>query len=69
MKEWIEHYKSEGVEHFYLINNNSSDNYMDIINEYENIITLFNFKKKGQQCAAYNTCFMPHKNETKCKRS
>ncbi len=42
MKEWIEHYLDEGVEHFYMINHNSTDDYLDIINEYQDKITLMN---------------------------
>ena len=42
LREWIEHYIAEGVEHFYLINNNSNDNYMNILNRYikRGMITL-----------------------------
>ena len=29
IKEWIEHYLNHGVEHFYLINDNSNDNYLE----------------------------------------
>ena len=28
LKEWIEHYILNGVEHFYLINNGSTDNFL-----------------------------------------
>ena len=31
MKEWLEHYINEGVEHFYLIDNGSDDEYMKIL--------------------------------------
>lgn len=34
LREWLEHYIAEGVEHFYLINNDSNDNYMNILNRY-----------------------------------
>jgi mannosyltransferase OCH1-like enzyme len=42
LEEWINHYIKEGVEHFYLVNNGSDDNFMDIIDKYSNIITLVN---------------------------
>ena len=41
LEEWIVHYLYHGVDHFYLINDNSDDNYMDIIKKYSNHITLF----------------------------
>jgi len=40
IKEWIEHYILEGVEHFYLIDNGSTDNYENEIKKYEDKITL-----------------------------
>ncbi len=40
-KEWLEHYIRQGVEHFYLIDNGSDDNYRDVIKPYMDKITLF----------------------------
>ena len=40
LKEWLDHYISEGVEHFYLIDNGSDDNYNVKIEPYMNKITL-----------------------------
>lgn len=34
LHEWIEHYLMEGVNHFYLIDNNSTDNYQKILEPY-----------------------------------
>jgi len=34
LKEWIEFHKLVGVQHFYLYNNNSTDNYMEILLPY-----------------------------------
>ena len=34
MKEWLEFYKLVGVQHFYLYNNFSTDNYLKILNHY-----------------------------------
>ncbi len=31
LKEWIEYHEMIGIEHFYLYNNNSDDNYRDIL--------------------------------------
>ena len=43
LKEWIEHYLLHGVDHIYLINDNSSDEYEQILKPYieKHIITLF----------------------------
>jgi hypothetical protein len=42
LKEWIEHYLFHGVEHFYLINDSSTDNFQEILKPYieEGLITL-----------------------------
>ena len=40
MDEWIQHNISEGIQHFYLIDNGSTDNYLDILNKYIGKITL-----------------------------
>lgn len=41
--EWIEHYLSEGVEHLHLIDNGSSDNYIELIQSYidRGIVSLY----------------------------
>jgi len=70
IKEWIRHYLHHGVEHFYLINDNSSDNFMKIIQEYidKNIITLFNVYEPyylGRQRNLYNRHILPLIKESK----
>jgi len=44
LKEWIDHYIYHGVEHIYLINDFSTDNFLEILQPYidKNIITLYN---------------------------
>jgi len=70
IKEWIMHYLYHGVEHFYLINDDSDDNFMDIIKEYidKGKITLFNVKEPyylGRQRNLYNRFILPRIKETK----
>jgi hypothetical protein len=70
IKEWIRHYLHHGAEHFYLINDNSSDNFMEIIQEYvdKNIVTLFNVNEAyyfGRQRNLYTRHFLPIIKETK----
>lgn len=44
LKEWLNHYFFHGVDHIYLINDNSSDNFMDILKPFlnKNLVTLYN---------------------------
>lgn len=64
LREWIEHYINEGVEHFYLIDNGSNDNYKNIINDFEDYITLFIDNERYKQSEHYNKYFLPLKNES-----
>ena len=65
IKEWIEHYLSEGVEHFWLIDNGSTDEYEDQIKPYMDRVTLFKDSTKHQQIALYDKYVLPKINETK----
>ena len=70
IKEWIEHYLHHGVEHFYLINDNSDDNSVEVIQEYidKNIVTIFNVNEPyylGRQRNLYNRHILPLIKETK----
>lgn len=54
LEEWINIHLKEGVEHFYLINNDSTDNYMEIIDKYKNYITLKHVNGVVQQLNSYS---------------
>lgn len=57
LKEWIEYHRLIGVDHFYLYNNNSTDNGVEILKPYidEGLVTLIDWKcPPPSQCAAYN---------------
>jgi hypothetical protein len=69
LKEWVEHYLYHGVEHFFLIDDNSTDNSVDILQPYikNGIITLFQEKCDyflGRQMYLYNKCIFPHYKES-----
>lgn len=64
LEEWLQHYINEGVEHFYLIDNGSTDNYLPIIEKYNNYITLFKDDTRFSQLQHYNNYFIPHKNDS-----
>jgi len=66
IEQWLKHYIKRGVQHFYLINDNSTDNFLKVIEPYQDFITLFDFDKTtdiyipgGRQPAAYHKCFSP----------
>jgi hypothetical protein len=69
IKEWIEHYLKEGVEHFYLIDNGSTDDYEEKISDYINYITLVKDSTRlpyGTQSHLYQKIFLDLiKRETK----
>jgi multimeric flavodoxin WrbA len=68
LKEWIDHYLNRGVDHIYLINDNSTDDYMKTLTPYieEDKITLYNNeipRVKRMQVYAYNQYFNKHLKE------
>jgi len=69
LEEWLLHYIYRGTEHFYLVNDNSNDKYIEIINKYSSFITLFNndiqTKEVGRQVMIYNKYFKNILNESK----
>jgi hypothetical protein len=69
LKEWIEHYLSVGAEHFYLINDQSTDNYADILKPYieNNVVTLNSpvwSQYYGRQRDMYNAYVLPFLKQT-----
>lgn len=67
LEEWIEYHRFIGINKFYLYNNNSNDNYMDILKPYiqKNIVELKEYPGDSKQMDAYNDCLMKHKKDTK----
>jgi hypothetical protein len=66
LKEFIEHYKWQGVEHIYLIDNGSTDNFKDILGECGDYVTLFDRPTAHKQEQNYNEIFNSTiKNESK----
>lgn len=71
LKEWIEYHRLVGVEHFYLYNNNSTDNYLEVLAPYisTNIVELTDWPTTRttpfeNQVEALNHCLA-----TKCRGS
>lgn len=70
LKEWIEHYLYHGVQHFYLLNDESDDNYYDILEPFikRDIITLIDVnwdRYLGRQEHIYNHYILPKIKESK----
>jgi hypothetical protein len=61
LDEWINHYLYHGVDHIYLLNDFSNDNYINIINKYTDKVTLFHndivTKEVGRQNLLHNKYF------------
>lgn len=59
LKLWIEHYLWQGVEHFYLIDNNSDDNPLSILQDYidKGIVTYYFLPEKFKQVQHYQHVF------------
>jgi hypothetical protein len=65
-KEWIEYHQMLGVEHFYLYNNNSEDNYVEILKEYidKEIVTLTEWPEIPGQISAYKHWYEHYRHES-----
>lgn len=66
LKEWIEYHIKAGVDHIYLYNNNSSDNYFEVIKPFVSFgfVDLIDWPYNQAQMEAYQDCFNRFKNET-----
>ena len=58
INEWITHHKKEGVDHFYLIDNGSTDNYEETIPKDPNLITIVKDTSKFSQLRLYNELYL-----------
>lgn len=66
MREWIEYHRIIGIDHFYLYNNFSDDNYKKVLNPYiiEGLVTLIEWPVKQGQMSAYKDCAEKYAFET-----
>jgi len=69
LSEWIQHYLLRGIDHIYLVNDNSTDNFMPIINTFAGKVTLFHneivTKDLGRQIQISDKYFRPLLSQTK----
>lgn len=67
LKEWIEYHLLIGVEHFYLYNNLSNDNYLEIIEPYvkSGLVDLIDWPvPPPSQFPAYEDCFKKYRSDS-----
>lgn len=67
LREWIEFNHIVGVEHFYLYNNNSEDDYMNVLKPYIEcgLVTLTQWPYNQKQMECYMACIDEYASETK----
>ncbi len=66
LKEWIEYHRIIGIDHFYLYNNNSTDNYIDVLQPYvdSGLVDVIFWKDKPGQMTAYFDCARRYREES-----
>lgn len=66
-KEWIEWHLKQGVEKFYIYDNESNDNTKDVLAPYidSGVVEYTYFPGRKRQLAAYDDCFERHRLDTR----
>ena len=66
LKEWLEFHEMIGVEHFFLYNNNSEDDYQTVLNPYleRGLVTLIDWPYNQAQMAAYKHFYDTFRHDT-----
>ena len=67
LKEWLDYHITIGVDHFYLYDNNSIDDYRSVVQPYidKGIVTLIDWPYRQAQVKCYKHCLETYCNETK----
>jgi hypothetical protein len=66
LDEWICYHLLVGVNHFYMYNNNSEDDYLSVLQKYidQGVVTLVQWEKNQAQMEAYRDCIDRFADET-----
>ncbi len=66
LKEWIEYHKMIGIKHFYLYNNNSTDNYKEVLAQYikNGLVTLTEWPYDQGQISSCKDFYENYRNDT-----
>ena len=59
LREWIEHYKWQGMDVILLLNNDSTDDWQSITKDYPGLVTVIDAPGRHQQLPAYNDKGLP----------
>ncbi len=67
MDEWINYHKLVGVDHFYIYDNESTDNLKEVLKPYikSGLVEYRYWKGKSEQLRCYNYALNKHRKETK----
>ena len=67
LQEWLTYHLTLGIDHFYLYQNNSTDNYMEVLSPYikSGIVTLNEWPDNPGQNTAYMHWYKHYRTETK----
>jgi hypothetical protein len=67
LSEWVEFHRAVGVDHFYLYNNNSEDNFLAVLASriYDGTVTLVDFPQHPGQLEAYDYCLATYGDVTR----
>lgn len=67
LKEWIEFNNIVGIDHFYMYNNNSEDDFEAVLEPYikRGLVTLIDWPHNQKQMECYQTCINDYASETK----
>lgn len=66
IKEWLDFHIAQGVEHFYIYNNDSTDNTSRVLLSYREsgLVTYYKISGLRKQQAAYDHCIEMHRKDT-----
>lgn len=67
LREWIEFHRIVGVDHFYLYNNNSEDDFQSVLEPYvvSGLVTLVEWPHNHKQMECYMDCIARFRDEAK----
>jgi hypothetical protein len=65
LPEWVEFHRVQGVERFYLYENNSTDGWEDALEPYRDVVELHRLRHHPGQFSAYADCLKRHRWDTR----
>lgn len=65
LKEWLDNHIAEGFDHFYLIDNGSTDSYLEVLQPYveKGLVSLFTDTRKHVQGEVYDKYVLPFRKQ------